>query len=241
MSAARAVPQGSLDATRRGLRAGLTLGFERVRGKPLYLVLATAVVFAACIGFIERQSSSYAAADRALGAVVRLAVPLSAFAVVAICTGRRRLDEAVWCVARFGLSRRSVTLGLVGAAAAVSATLAVLLVVVTLLSAYGLSGVSWADVGTSVWIAALGGAAYAAWLGLGASFMRAGRGRWLALLGDFLLGASVGPAGLPWPRAHLRSLLGGEAVMDLPQTSSSAVLGAMVVVLVLTASLRAGD
>ena len=80
------------------------------------------------------------------------------------------------------------------------------------------------DTTTSAWVGALGGASYAAWLGVGSGLGRGGGGR-LALLGlDWLLGASPAALAVGLPRAHLQNLLGSSAAAWPTQQSSSATL-----------------
>jgi hypothetical protein len=62
---------------------------------------------------------------------------------------------------------------------------------------------------------------------VGATFLAAGRGRWLALVGDFLLGAGAGALAIAWPRSHLANLTGGVPPLDLAQHWSSVVLVVM--------------
>ena len=80
------------------------------------------------------------------------------------------------------------------------------------------------DALTSGWIGALGGAAYVAWFSLGSMWGKAGRGRLFLLAVDWVLGATTSAVAVPWPRAHLRSLLGGDLVVGLPAWQSSALL-----------------
>jgi len=77
---------------------------------------------------------------------------------------------------------------------------------------------------TGAWIGALAGAAYVAWFGVGSLFGKRGGGRSVALVLDAVLGSTSTVAALPWPRAHVRSLLGGELAHGLPQWKSTAVL-----------------
>jgi hypothetical protein len=84
----------------------------------------------------------------------------------------------------------------------------------------------------------LGGAAYAAFFGLGASFGARGGGRAAALVLDFLFGGGTTIA-LVTPRAHLRSLLGGTAPAEVSQRASSAVLVALTLVFAAIAIRRA--
>jgi hypothetical protein len=88
-------------------------------------------------------------------------------------------------------------------------------------------------------VGALGGAAYASWFSLGAGFGRRGGGRLVALLVDWLLGASGGVMALFAPRAHLRSLMGGAPPMDLSQRASAVALAILALACALGAVGRA--
>jgi hypothetical protein len=87
-------------------------------------------------------------------------------------------------------------------------------------------------VGTVVVIAGLGSACYLAGFAL-AQLLGGALGRALFLLGDWLLGAGTGVTALPWPRAHLRTLLGGEAVLGMSPLQASGCLLALTVSLTL--------
>ena len=77
-------------------------------------------------------------------------------------------------------------------------------------------------------MAGLGGAAYAAFFAAGSSFGKRGGGRLVALVVDVALGGGHGAAALVVPRGHVRSLLGGEAVMAMPGRGSALALVVMV-------------
>lgn len=151
------------------------------------------------------------------------------------------MDDSVWPVCAHGLARRHVVLGVTALAVGMCALLATVAVAVGLALAYGSTPGLAADLPTSAWIGALGGASYAAWFLLGSSFLRLGRGRWFPLVADFTLGGTAGIFAVVWPRAHLENLVGGEAVLDISQATSSVVLAAITAVLVIVAAMRAGD
>jgi hypothetical protein len=95
------------------------------------------------------------------------------------------------------------------------------------------------DATVSAYVGALGGAAYAAWFSLGASFGRRGGGRVALLVVDWILGANGGAGALLSPRGHVRNLLGGAAPMDLSQRASAAVLVILAIACALVAIRRA--
>ncbi len=76
----------------------------------------------------------------------------------------------------------------------------------------------------SVWIGSAAGLAYAAWFSLGSSLGRRGQGRLYLLLGDFLFGSGAGWLALPWPRAHIRNLLGGAPALEMDQAAAGLAL-----------------
>lgn len=238
--AGAAAPATVRTATFAGFAAGLRLGPARLFRRPLLWIGLLGAAVALALSVIERGAMPHGALDRTLEAVFRWVVPLISFAVVGLATGPRRLGESVWCTARFGLSRRQLAVGLLLTAmlaAVLLALVAVELCVATAgSSALGLSGELW----TSGWIAALGGGCYVAFFGAGAAFLRFGRGRWVLLGADFVLGEGSGAWSIPWPRAHLRNLIGGEPVAELPQYASSFALLAVGLVLLVVAGWRCG-
>jgi hypothetical protein len=229
------------------LWAGVRVALGRLLGRRLVVVALLALASAAMVALIERGYEPVGAATRGLTVVFGLVVPLASFAVLSIATGRARIGETVWPLARQGLRASHLALGLLLGAMAVAAGLAVMTVEISLVLSHGGASQGPGTLGlgrdaiTSGWIAALGASAYVAWFGLGAAFFRFGRGRWISLLADFVLGAGSGYAAALWPRAQLRNLIGGEPVLALPQATSSVLLAGMIVVVTLLAALRAGD
>ena len=88
------------------------------------------------------------------------------------------------------------------------------------------------DLRASVGIALIAGAVYALYFGAASLLGKRGTGRKWALIIDFVLGAGSSALAAPWPRGHVRNLLGGEPVVDLSQASAWFVLGAIGVVCV---------
>jgi hypothetical protein len=80
------------------------------------------------------------------------------------------------------------------------------------------------DAGTCVWIGVISGGAYVlAFIGASGYGAR-GQGRAWLLAADFLLGAGGSFLALPWPKGHVRNLLGGAPVLELPQLSALLLL-----------------
>ena len=189
-------------------------------------------------GVIEAQSvtlengARHVEASLLDGVTFGLVIPLLAFALSSrLDAGLDALMGSLWV--RYGVGRRAFALGRL--AFPVALTSAVALVVGSL--ALGLGAASsapslglGAGIGTSwavVWgCAVLAAASYTAWLAL-AQVLGGAWARALFLIGDWLLGSGEGVAALPWPRAHVRSLLGGDAVLGMTPATSGAWLTAL--------------
>ena len=224
-----------------GVDTGLGARDARARTatRPAIVVVLASVALAVVAGMLERRAAGAGAVDRALRAVFNLVVPLSSFALFALATGRRRLDQTVWSVARFGADRRGVALGAIASAWVASALVAALAAVVAVVSAHGGASAPLAfDALTSAWIAALTACSYVSWFAVGATFFRFGGGRGVILVIDFILG-DVGVLASLMPRGLAQNLL-GLAVSGLSQRSASATLVATAIVGALVAALRCG-
>jgi hypothetical protein len=222
-----------------GVRLGFSITAARLLRRPAALatVLGAALVVTAAI--IERRVTVVGAVDRTLAATFNLVVPLLALAVASEAAGRDNLREAVWPLARFGVARRDVALGVVAATALASAALAAPLAVLAVLASTGPGNPpAAADALTAAWIGALTAAAYAGWLALAGTFGKRGGGRVALITADFLLGGGSGLFGALLPRANAASLLGGLAPLGMTQASSSVILAACAVALSLLAAIR---
>jgi hypothetical protein len=222
-----------------GLAIGFATGRARVMRRPTAVSALLGVALVVVSAAIERRVSSAGAVDRVLAGTFNLVVPLISFGVAVEVSARGNLRDAVWSAARFGVARRDVALGTIGAAVAAAAALGAGFAALAVSSAHAPGNAPLvSDLFTSAWIAALTAAAYTGWFTLGATFGRRGGGRWIPLVLDFVLGGSTGLAGAILPRAHAVSLLGGVAPLGLPQTSSSVALAVSAVVLATVAALR---
>jgi hypothetical protein len=132
--------------------------------------------------------------------------------------------------ARFGEDRRVYALGRLGFSAA--ASFAVVLTCGSFaLSLTGIAEpavVSGASAGqiSFFWVlatAALGAASYASYMEL-AHLLGGGAGRAVFLIADWFFGSGVGLTAWLWPRAHVRSLLGGELPIGSTMTAAIASL-----------------
>jgi len=210
-----------------GVRIGMALARERLRGAsaPVVLFLSGAALFA--IGVLERQSDAESAPDDALsGAAFGIALPLLAYLVSErVCAGQR-LERSVDGVARYGTNRRAALLGVLLASALCTALGSALLTVAALLGAHAPHSPSLAsDLRTSVGIALIAGLVYALYFGAASVLGKRGGGRKWALIVDFVLGAGGSALAAPWPRGHVRNLLGGAPVVELSQASAWLALG----------------
>jgi hypothetical protein len=221
---------------------GLTTCARRLARRSTALTAILGLTLAITAGIIERRVTAADAVSRSLAATFRLVVPLFCFALAVAASDRTSLREAAWPVARYGASRRGVALGISVALVIGSAVGGALLSVAAVISAHSASATPFMrDAFTSGWIGGLTGAAYAAWFALGASFFERGRGRWVPLVLDFVVGGGTGVVAALLPRAHARGLLGGDGPLGMSQPESSLVLALMVFALPVLAALKCRD
>jgi hypothetical protein len=230
----------SASLARHGWLAASGLAARRLVRAPGVALAVLALSTSLTVALVERVAAPLTAPDRTVSAVVGVVVPLLSFGLLALATGRTRLAEASWPIARFGAPRGQVALGLVATAMIASALWSAVCVSLAVWLAYGGIAGTAQDVLTSSWIAALGAASYCGWFALGGCWLRRGRGRWIVLVADLVLGAGSGLAAAIWPRAHLHSLVGGEAVLGLAQAPSSVALLAMALATALSAAIVVG-
>ena len=210
--------------------AGALLAWSRIRDRTTLVLLLCGVVCTALVALVERNSEPYYASDRALvGGAFGLILPLVAYLLLERATLGRRLDQSLDELARHGADRRALGLGLVATAAASLAGFALLIAALSVwLSRGARDPLLGHDLLSTLWIAALAGAAYAAWFSLASLYGKRGR-RGVAWLGDFLLGSGASMLAAPFPRGHVRNLLGGQPVLDLAQLTSAAVLVTLII------------
>lgn len=208
------------------LRAGANMAQERLKPSAVKVLLGLALSFELGVALLERAAGRIGAADRALlGGAFGLALPLLAYVVVTrICEGES-LSQAVSPLSRHGLDRRSLSFGLALPVAAWLGAFGLLSGVLVVSITRGPGDQHWlGDATTSAWIGACAGIAYTLALFGASSWGKRGRGRIWLLAVDFFFGASDSALALPWPRGHLRNLLGGSAVLQLPQWSAVLLL-----------------
>lgn len=206
--------------------AGLDLGRERLRDPSTAVACAVALAFELGIALLERAQGAIGAADRALaGGAFGVALPLLCYFLVTRACGGSSLREGLLPLARHGLDRRALTLGLLIPPAVLAAGFGGLSGLLVVLVTRGPSDPKLlSDAGTCLWIGIVSGAVYVAAL-LGASaWGRRGQGRVWLLAADFVLGAGDSFLAFPWPKGHIRNLLGGSAVLELSQLAATLAL-----------------
>jgi hypothetical protein len=212
-------------------QAGAGIAGLRLRSVPSLVGLGVAFGAVLVVALLERRFSPIHAADRALsGVALGIVLPLWTYGLVARATDGQRLVNAIFDVARLGGSRRAALLGWLTLTAGVGALVGALLAIGTVLITRSPSDPRLAsDLLTSSWIGLLAGFVYVCWFAAASTFGARGGGRLWALALDWVLGAGISAIALPWPRSHVRNLLGAEPVLDLPQWASTAGLLALAV------------
>jgi hypothetical protein len=204
------------------IAAGWDMARERLRHRSTLVACTLALTFELGVALLERAEGRAGAADRALsGGAFGVALPLLCYFLVGRACAGSSSKDAVAPLARHGMDRYGLTLGLAvppallaGVFAAVSSLLVVLVTRGTGDPQLG------ADALTCLWIGLVAGAAYtAAFMGASA-YGRGGRGRTWLLAADFVLGAGDSFLAFPWPKAHIRNLLGGSAPLELSQLAA---------------------
>jgi hypothetical protein len=183
---------------------------------------ALAVAFA----LAARARGAAHGADRVLvDAYGALVLPLLAYAIVGAVLGARSLSAAIASLVAFGAAPRRAAAATLLVALGASAAVGAVLAAVVALVAHGAADPPLArDALASAYAGALGGAAYAGWFALGASFGKRGGGRTAFLVVDWLLDGTGGVFALVTPRAHLRNLLGGAPPLELAERASAVAL-----------------
>lgn len=226
------------------MNPSLRLGFQdgqRALGGVWLATAAVAVLLSVGLaGLMEAQAIGGADSARQTelrllqGATFGLVVPLFIFCLSSRLGGDlAELLGSRW--ARYGADRRVLALGRLGFPALAACVIAALAGVLALGSSIASSDPALAlsmGLTTGFWtivsIAALASASYVAGFAV-AQLLGGAVGRALFLVGDWLLGAGTGVTALPWPRAHLRALLGGDAVLGMTDLQASGCLLALMV------------
>ena len=218
----------------------LRLPLARLARTPRAWIPLVAWAGLAIVAAIALRGTGSDATQNALESIFGgLALPFLSFAIVGAVLGGDGLARSRPFVA-FGASPARVAIATIAVAIAADAVVSAALGAAVVALAHGASDPPLArDMVTTAWVSALGGGAYAALFSFGASFGTRGGGRAVALILDWVLGSGVGGPALVTPRAHVRSLLGGDAVERLSGHASALVLVALVALFVALAAVRA--
>ena len=209
----------------------------RTRRAALPLLGWTVVALGATL--VARHAHA-ASDDRALLDVFApFVLPLVSYALVAAALGGDGVVAATRPLVRFGASPSlsALAAGVVASAACAlaGASLAALLV----LAAHGGADPPLGrDALLSAYAGALGGAAHGAFFVLGSAIGPRGAGRSVALVIDWLFGASPGWISILVPYTHSRALLGGLPAVTLTERTSAWCLVAITALSLLLASTR---
>jgi hypothetical protein len=212
-----------------------------LRARRTWLTIAFWVVIAVGPALQERLHAVGHGADHALlGLYASIALPFLAYSVLSAVLGREGLSRSGLALVNFGAPAGRVALSTVTVAVVASAVLGGVLGAVVDGVGHGTLDPPLAQDALRAFAAgALGGSAYAALFAMGASFGARGFGRSILLLLDWVLGDGVDASALLTPRAHVRSLLGGAAPLDVSGRVSYAALALMVIVFTALACERA--
>jgi hypothetical protein len=210
----------------------------RLLGTPRSLLAPGAwCVLALGFALAARWWGAVQGADHVLvDAYATLILPLLVYTLVGAVLGGRSLAAATAPLVVFGASPARAALATVAVAVAASVAAGAFVAALVAIVAHGSGDPPAArDALASAYAGALGGAAYAGWFALGASFGKRGGARTWLLIVDWVLGLGRGPVAIITPRAHLRSLLGGAAPMDWSGRASAVALVILAAVCVLGA------
>ena len=200
-----------------------------------------AAVLVVVAGLLERREDVVHAADRTLvGAVFGIALPVLGYFVLGRASDGRRLDVALDALVRHGADRRTALLGAVFSSALTLGVAGALLASLGVIAARSAGDPRLLlDLAASAAIGLGAGACYACWFALGSQIGARGGGRVWALALDWLLGTGTTALAAPWPRAHLRNLLGAQPVLGMPQWSAPVALILLALACLALAVLRA--
>ena len=195
-----------------------------------WLVLAVAFAAAA-------RASAGATSVLAFGALM---LPMLVFTVVGRTVGVKGLTLRTQALSAMGASRVQAAVSHLVVAAIASALVAGVSAVVFLALAHTAKDPALGKDLLATFVAAtVCGATYATYFALGSTF-RSGLGRSLFLGLDWILGGTAGLE-LVFPRAHLRSLLGGTNVASLRPSTSLVTLVVLAILFGVLSILRARD
>jgi hypothetical protein len=193
-----------------------------LRSRRSWLLIVLWAVLALGAAAMGRMHATAHGADHVLlGAYGAIALPLLVYGVVSTALGNEGLARSGVSLVALGAApsrvARATWLVTVGAGAILGGLLGAGVAAL----GHGASDPPLAvDAARSLEIGALGGAAYASFFLLGASFGARGLGRSILLVVDWVLGVGKGSGAMLVPRSHLHNLLGGGSRLDLSQRAS---------------------
>lgn len=211
-----------------------------VRRPRVWIAVTAWCALALVVAEVARRRGAAHGADHVLvdtyGALI---VPLLAYVFVGAAVASQSLRASTASLVAFGAAPLQAALATIAVVALICAASSAVVGAAVASVAHGASDPPRVhDALASAYAGGLGGASYAAWFGLGASFGRRGGGRSLFLVLDWILGATTGAGALITPRAHLRNLLGGMPPMGLSERLSALALFGLAVVCALLAARR---
>lgn len=202
-----------------------------VRTPRAWLPIAAWVAVALVAAIAARSHGASSGASQVLrGTFAGLALPLLAYAIVGASLGNTGIRKGIRGVVALGATPRDAALASIAVAVLVSTALSGALGALSCVVAHGSHDPPLAlDLFASLWVSALGGAAYAAYFSVGSAIAKGTmRGVFLAL--DWIVGGGASVGALLTPRGHVVSLLGGSLCAGLPARASCVVLVVMVAV-----------
>jgi len=207
------VPLARLTRTRRG-----------------WLVLALWTVLAVVGAVVARSHGATTGADHAMrGTFGVFVLPLATYALVGTTQGGLGLRRAIAGVVSLGADPRRAALSCVLVAVTAAALLGAVLAALVCVLAHGAHDAPLArDLPASIFVGAIGGAAYAAFFSAGAAIGK-GTVSGLFLAFDWIIGSGAGVGALLTPRGHVQSLLGGNLVAETSHRASSVMLVVLLV------------
>lgn len=201
----------------------------RTRGAAVALVGWT--VLALGMTLLARHENTSSVDGVLLGVYLPFVLPLMTYAIVGAALGGSGITTAVRPLVRFGASPRASALATGLVAALGSAVACALTAAVLVAAAHNpLDPPLGQDLALTVYAAALGGAAHAAFFVLGSAIGTRGGGRSAMLVINWVCGASPSWISAFVPYTHTRSLLGGLPVVTLSENASAWSLAAIIAV-----------
>ena len=164
-----------------------------LRGRRAWLGVAAWSALAFVFAVAARERGSARGADHVLiDTYGALALPLLSYVIVGAALASKSLRASTAALVAFGAEPVRAAAAAIAVAAASSAVVGAFVAAAVAAVAHGIADPPRLhDAATSAYVGALGGAAYAAWFSLGASFGRRGGARVLLLVVDWILGATA--------------------------------------------------